>query len=244
MARVNFGSYPVAGYSITGRHLIYGQSVFNTSDLASQAPDKVALLPGATPGFQNVSSYVLGINGLAVDVSRLPPTGTPSWQSLFRLRVSAGAASPADPKDASSWAPAPNPSAIFIHRGVPDGDRILLLWPSGAIQNQWLEVTVLPGSFTGITEPDVFYFGSLVGETGDAAGPLRVSALDLATTRRALNAQQQDLSSRVDFNRDGRVNAIDLAAVKRNLNTALAAPPASAPTSPAVPARATDLLNG
>ena len=99
-------------------------------------------------------------------------------------------------------------------------------WPDGAIQNRWLRVTLKAGERIGLTADDVFYFGHLAGETGDAAGALgwRVSALDLAAVRRALNTTST-LTSATDFNRDGRTNALDLAAVRRGLNQSLAPPP-------------------
>ena len=53
----------------------------------------------------------------------------------------------------------------------------------------------------------------------------RVNALDLAGVRRALNSTA-DLTSGLDFNRDGRVNALDLAAARQNLNRSLPAPSA------------------
>ena len=70
---------------------------------------------------------------------------------------------------------------------------------------------------TGLSLPDVFYFGSL---PGDADGNLRVNALDLAAVKQALNTAST-ITGRVDFNRDGRVNALDVAIVKQNLNRAL-----------------------
>ena len=90
---------------------------------------------------------------------------------------------------------------------------------------------------TGLAAPDVFYFGNLVGETGDASTPLRVSALDLATVKRELNTTATP-TTRTDFNRDARVNALDLAAAKANVFQSLTAitNPAPAPTALLSPA--------
>jgi len=75
----------------------------------------------------------------------------------------------------------------------------------------------------------VFYFGNLVGETGDNNAAFRVSAVDVAAVRRALNTNA-GADSRVDFNRDGRVNALDLATARASVGRALPAfaPPAAA----------------
>jgi hypothetical protein len=97
--------------------------------------------------------------------------------------------------------------------------RYALVWPDGSIVNKWLEVTVLAGPRTGLARDDVFYFGSLVGDTGDP-GPPRVTALDLSAVKRSLNSAS-GAAGRFDVNRDGRVNALDLAAVRANLNRAL-----------------------
>jgi hypothetical protein len=88
-------------------------------------------------------------------------------------------------------------------------------------------VKVLANERTRLAAPDVFYFGSLIGETGDGSGTLRVNALDLGAVKRALNSSST-ITGRYDFNRDGRVNALDLGADKANLNRSLsllAAPP-------------------
>jgi hypothetical protein len=104
--------------------------------------------------------------------------------------------------------------------GVNGSDRVTLTWPDGSIRNQWLRVTTKANDHTGLLAPHVFYFGSLVGETGDAATSLRVSALDLAGVKRVLNTSAAS-DSPFDINRDGRINALDLALVRANLFQAL-----------------------
>jgi len=92
-----------------------------------------------------------------------------------------------------------------------------------AVANGWLEVTFDAGNRTGLSEPDVFYFGNLIADTGDDAGgggPLVVNALDLAAVKRSLNSLAL-VTSPHDVNRDGRVNALDLAAVRARLGSNL-----------------------
>ena len=88
-----------------------------------------------------------------------------------------------------------------------------------------------PGSFTEFND-QVFFFGSLLGETGDAAS---LSAIDLALVRRNLNTPAVP-DSPYDFDRDGRIMALDLATVRTNFNRSLATPRPAATVSLAAPA--------
>jgi hypothetical protein len=93
--------------------------------------------------------------------------------------------------------------------GADGSDRIVVSLTDDVVRNQWLRVTVLANNDTGLRAPDVFYFGSLVGETADASSPLRVSAADLGGIKRALNTHAT-VASHFDVNHDGQVNALDL----------------------------------
>jgi hypothetical protein len=53
--------------------------------------------------------------------------------------------------------------------GAGKSDRISLTWPSGAVAKEWLQVTVLADANTGLLTPDVFYFGSAIGDSGNSA---------------------------------------------------------------------------
>jgi hypothetical protein len=107
--------------------------------------------------------------------------------------------------------------------GAGGSIRIAILWPDGAIKNQWLKVTVKATARTGLAAPDVFYFGNLVGETGDGR-LMRVSAGDLVAVRRAMGTRNAGVTDTADVDRNGRVDARDLAVVRGNLFTALPAP--------------------
>ena len=127
----------------------------------------------------------------------------------------------------------PDYLTVRLGAGANGSDRVSLLWPDlEAPRNAWLRVTVKANRWTGLAAPDVFYFGNLVGESGDGSS-LRVSAMDLAAVKRALGAAAA-LDSRLDFNRDGRVNALDLAAARQNLSRSL---PAASPQPPRPPRR-------
>ena len=203
-----------AGHAVAGRYVFYNNSAFGDAI----ATDKVALLPGQQSGFQNITSYVRGINGVMVDVAGASAdfARAPSASDfLFEVPLDAGL---------TSWGPAPAPSAVTVRQGggASGTDRVTITWPDGAIRDTWLRVTALSNARTNLARPDVFYFGNLRGETGDAPPGARatVNAFDLYGTRRALFSAVP-IDSRYDFNRDGRVSAADLAAARSNLGRAL-----------------------
>jgi len=126
---------------------------------------KEALLPGQTATYANYTSYSRGINGIMVDLVGL--FGTPTTAD-FEFRVG-------NHDDPASWAVAPTPASItvFPGAGTPNGsgapsDRVTIIWSDNAIQNTWLQITVLATAVTGLDSPDVFYFGNAIGDSGSA----------------------------------------------------------------------------
>jgi hypothetical protein len=218
---------------VAGRHLFYNDSAFDGGNAAASAqddgavaPGKEALLPGQTATFANYTSYSRGLNGLMVDLAGLAGDLT---AADFQFKVGRDS-------DFATWADAPAPLSVTRRVGAGTGgsDRVTLLWADGAIKNQWLRVTVLANGRTALPAPDVFYFGNLVGETGDSAAAA-VTAADVAAVRADL-ASPSNLppSSATDLNRDGRVNATDYAIVRGAMSRgalALITAPAAAPAS-------------
>jgi hypothetical protein len=194
---------------VVGRHVFY-----NNASPGAAAPgdpsvgDKRPLLPGQSATFANISAYDRGINGLIIDVSNLP-AGVTAADFLFRVGSSPTPA---------AWKPAPVPSVtITPDAGEGGSDRVTLVWPDGALKNVWLQVTVLPNERTGLIAPDVFYFGSLVGETGDHTTSAAVDARDVAGVLRNFGTvASRAARDRYDVNRDGKVDARDLLIVRSN----------------------------
>ena len=199
----------------------------NAGDDAAQDVTKLPLsfFTGIPGSFLNVTSYAKGLNGIMIDMD-LPPSpfgGLPLSAADFIFRVG-------NDNDPGSWPAAPDPTAVVVREGAGGvgTDRVTIVFADNAVRNTWLQLTILADAHTGFAVPEVFYFGNLVGETGDAGSPLRVGSLDLAGVRRRLNTTAL-IDNPYDFNRDGRVNSLDLAAVRANLNRTLApltAPPA------------------
>jgi hypothetical protein len=170
-------------------------------------------LPGETAQFANYTSYTRGLNGVMIDVANLPVTTLDAGDFIFR------AGNTADP---ATWPLAVLPSSITVRpaEGIAGSDRITLTWPDGALQNQWLQVTVLSTGSVGLAADDVFYFGNTPGDAG--VGNLANAALVNFADRAAVRANPHTLTdpaaidSPHDFNRDRLVNAADRAVVQTN----------------------------
>ncbi len=148
--------------SIVGRYLYTNNtgSPNFLDDLALES-DKVAMLPGGTVGPSNYTTYSQGLNGVMVDLTTLPMPGTLSLAD-FAFSMSAFDSTSANESRLEAWSPAPAPSGISVRigDGVGGSDRIDFAWPSGSISGKWLRVSVLATTNTGLTSPDVFYFGN------------------------------------------------------------------------------------
>lgn len=215
---------------VIGRNLYYNNSTFDHNTPGADPADDDAIAPNIsaalgvlasvpTLGQGNVSSYSQGINGIMIDVGRLPPFAQLDASDLG-VRVTDRAA--------GTWTAGPEPVAIQARpgAGVDGADRIVLTFADGAIINQWLEVTLRPTAHTGLASPDVFYFGNLVanGASASAAGTVAVDASDLVGTRNAIGTVASSPRAPFDFNRDGVVNAQDLVIVRNNVGHVLKPP--------------------
>ena len=166
------------------------------------ATDKSALLPGQTAGYANYTNYSRGINGIMIDVAGLPADVTAD-DFLFRVGNSL---------DVGQWPSASRPAEVTVRRGAGVGGsaRITITWPDGAIQNQWLEVTLKATQRTGLKSSDVFYFGNLLGESGNSEATARVNSQDQALARSdAALTGAVPISAASDHNRDTLIDGAD-----------------------------------
>src|SRR5205085_1161907 len=83
--------------------------------------------------------------------------------------------------------------------------------------------TVKASSNTGLSAPDVFYFGNAVGESGNVPGDYSVSLSDelLARNNPVSIVPGTLVTNRFDFNRDGTVSVIDQLLSRNNITTAI-----------------------
>ncbi|MBN2473869.1 MAG: lamin tail domain-containing protein [Pirellulales bacterium] len=204
---------------VVGRYVFYNQSVFDgnnagadASDDNAIATDKQALLPGQTATFANYTSYSRGINGIMVDIVGVTdPMALDAADFQFRVGNS---------DNPGTWGAASAPSTVSVRSGAGNNgaDRVTIVWPNFAVSKQWLQVTVLANADTGLSEPDVFYFGNSPGEAGNSTADAKVNASDMLLARNNprnfLNPAPVDFN--YDYNHDARVNATDMLIARNN----------------------------
>jgi len=207
-----------AAATVLGRDVFYNNSTYDTAtdeepelcDDTAIATDKAARLPGEAATLTNYTSYDKGINGLIIDIAGLP--GTPTADD-FTFKIG-------NDNDPANWEPVTTLPEIAVRAGEGgnNSDRITLTWPDNTIQNTWLQVTVLPTANTGLAQPDVFYFGNAIGETGNSTTEARVNAIDtlLARNNPRTLTDPAPIDFPYDFNRDARVNATDMLIARNN----------------------------
>jgi len=222
---------------VAGRYVFYNDCAFDQYDPSANlwddgaiAPDKVPLMPGQTATFANYTSYSRGINGIIVDLFGLGGATLDACDFVFRI---------GNNDDPSTWTMAAAPTSISVRAGggALGADRVTLLWAHNTIQNEWLQISVLNTPATGLPAPDIFYFGSALGETGNNPSNAMVTPLDELIVINAMNsaggAFSVELDSPLDFDRDGWVSSMDALIVRSVLNQAPAAPPLQLVTVPA-----------
>ena len=209
--------------AVVGRSVFYNDSAYdgrNTAataqDDAAIAADKQALRPGQTATGANVTSYWKGLNGVMIDMTRMP-SNLDADDFEFRVGTT---------NTPGTWATAPAPLSITERpSGHADGStRVTIVWANNVIRNRWLQVTVKANADTRLASPDVFYFGNLVGETPRAGStpPFVINALDVLDTRSRLTRRAGlPVTEVADHNKDGRVNAWDYAIVRANYGRTL-----------------------
>ncbi|MCA9126007.1 MAG: hypothetical protein KDB22_02940 [Planctomycetales bacterium] len=196
----------VDSISVAGTGIMYSNSALTGNEAI--ATNKVAYRAGdGVAAFANYTSYSAGINSIIVDISNL--AGTPSVAD-FTFKIG-------NDQHPANWVSATAPSSVTVMpgAGVDGSARVSIKWPDNAIQNQWLEVTVLANANTGLVTPDVHYWGNQIGETGNMPGNTEVDAADATEIRGNLSGfMHVDANNNFDVNRDKRVNAIDHAIVQ------------------------------
>jgi len=247
---------------VVARHVFYNNSKWDESpgnpdgdpaaneyDDNAIAPDKTALLPGETATFQHYTSYSRGINGIMINIAGLAD-GENLTAADFTFRMG-------NDDSPAAWPLAPTPAnestTVRPGEGVGASDRVTLIWPdydpvnpdpaTQAVAKQWLQVTVLNTANTGLAEPDVFYFGNALGDsgTGNFGGAAPVNAVDSGAVRDNPHnpfVNPAPLDDFADYDRDQWVNAVDFGFVRDNATnpvTALrliTAPAVGSPTGP------------
>jgi len=222
VARPQQGTYDIGSFEriapqIANRFLFYNHSFWDgddpgtgKTDDAAIATDKSALLPGQSATFANVSGFVFGINGIIVDLASDEPLTLDDYQ----FRIGNG-------NDLGIWTePAVEPTLVVRPgEGSSGTDRYTLIWPDNEIKNTWLQVMILPSERTGLAGPDVFYFASVAGDTGQGGGPFGFAdAADQLAIRQnpTLGFNIATLDNPLDINRNGKVDANDRLIIRQS----------------------------
>jgi hypothetical protein len=206
---------------VVGRWIFYNGSGWDSSaaaessDDAAIALDKAPLFGGAIANFANYTSYTRGINGLMVDISN-PANGAAIAASDFIFKSG-------NDNNPAGWTNAPAPLNVSrrLGAGINGSDRFTIIWTDNVIQKQWLQVTVLATANTGLSSPEIFYFGNAIGDTGNASAQAQVNVLDenAAHNNPKNVANPAGINDLYDFNRDKRVNALDENAAHNHATT-------------------------
>ncbi|HEY8749327.1 MAG TPA: right-handed parallel beta-helix repeat-containing protein [Tepidisphaeraceae bacterium] len=215
--------------TIVGRYAFYGHSVFDNTQAVSAAiaSDKAPLLPGQPASFANYTSYSKGVNGIAIDAVNWPLNPT---AADVTLRAGSSA-------DLSTWAPVSQGVTYSIVRGAGSGgsDRVVIRLPDGMVSNKWLQITLNANADTGLSSPDIFYFGNAIGDDGHNLTSAVIDSTNEAGARNDLRTifAPATISDKYDFNRDGRVDATDQVIARYAVNSPATAlqlftPPAAA----------------
>ena len=240
LPELNFGVRPEGDLpTIVGRYIFYNNSYYdgddptaNAADDTAIATDKEALLPGELATFANYTNYTRGINGVMIDVADTAGTAT---IDDFSFLVG-------NSNDLGDWATLATEDlpAVTVRpeEGAGGADRITLLWPDNAIEQQWLQVTVLAGGNLGLVEDDVFYFGNAIGDSGEG-NPSGVATTFISDELGARNnphtfLDRAPVDDAYDYNRDSIVFISDELIARNNQTNFLTGlklitAPASAP---------------
>ncbi len=170
---------------VTGSVVYYKGSTFAGLGVAAASDPSIAIArSGTSPvalGFGNITSTSLGINGVVLDIARMPATALNAANFVFRMSPMGLFNEAANPP--STWEAAPNPTGIFVTPATATTPaKVRVEWNNGAIANRWLQLQVLNTTQTGLPVTQVFYFGNLQGELNGQvlANALFVNNADLA----------------------------------------------------------------
>ncbi len=219
--------------TVVGRELFYsGSSRYDTtgnpqtplpfSDDNAIATDKSAYIANGTAAtFANVSTYDKGLNGVMVDLQGGGLHGSITLAGVlndFTFKVG-------NNNSPDTWAAAPLPITVTVRAGagISGSDRVELIWAAGAIQQQWLEVTVKATANTGLAAKDVFFYGNEIGATGSSntATIAKVTSSDVTDTQThgATLKANIPVTNIYDFNKDGQVGSADVTDVQTHGTT-------------------------
>ncbi len=216
VARLKVQAVPQA--SIAGRQVFYNNALgFGTSGANNDPtvnpinaidPTRMVLLPGATTSTFNYTNYSRGLNGIVVDLNNPGNLGAINASSFQFAAWS-------NFSNASPNFLTINPTvtvSTFPTGGMGSSARVKLAFPDRAIENAWLQITIIADANTGLASNDVFYFGNARSDvTPIASFPTQVAVniFDVNQIRAQQGLNSGIVSNLFDVDRNGVVNIFD-----------------------------------
>ncbi len=259
---------------VLGNRLFYNNSKYdgNNGNIAATddnaiASDKTGYTGTGTATFANVSSFNKGITGIMVDLQSGLGTHTAITAGDISFKVSPTTFVTTTYNQLSTWSAGPTPAAVSVRIGAGQGgsDRLEITFGTGVVKNEWLEVNVHSGGNTGLSANDVFYFGSIIGDSGAADTVLlaKTDANDYNVPFNNIIGLTTPVWNLADYTKDGKVDGSDASTAIGNIfslhylanptgpfapngggSAAPAASPAATPASIASPSAAGAISSG
>lgn len=182
---------------------------------------KIVAKEGTGPtvlGYNNVINTSRGINGIAFDIQNLGNAASLS-SADFEVQVSPTGAFDAVANPPSGWAAGPAPLPPTVTPGSPS--RVLLEWANNSITNRWLRLTIKANTNTGLSSPQTYYIGHLLGETSGLSGTVYTVAFADISPIRADAGQTVNANSITDIDKTGTVSFADISAMRPNVGAQL-----------------------
>jgi hypothetical protein len=203
-----------------------GDAAINSFDDDAIAPDKIGYSGTGGASFANISSFSKGITGVMIDVAAGPGTHNLISKTSGDLSfvVAPSTFSAGSYNQLSTWTAAPAPTSVVVRMGAGVGgsDRIEITWAASvAVKNNWLGVRLKAGADSGLTNDDVFYFGSVVGDSGagDPTGQAKTESTDGSLAVSSILAATTPIYEALDYDKNGAVDAADVSTASGNNGT-------------------------
>jgi hypothetical protein len=208
---------PAAASLVLETYMFYNNSAYDSlSDENAIAPGKHALLPGQTASTAHFTNYSKGLNGVSFDIIGMDdPAALSANDFIFQV---------GNTDDPSGWGlgPAPDSLTVAAGAGTAGSDRVYLTWDDNAIQDQWLQMTVLSNSVTGLFAHNFYYFGNLIGDANEdgAVAPIDLSLIinELNTIAAGSGDHSRSIADPLDITRDGVLTSGDVLIVNNIIN--------------------------
>ncbi len=218
----------VGSGQVLGNRLFYNNSKYDgnngniaATDDAAIASDKTGYTGTGTATFANLSSFNKGITGIMVDLQSGLGTHTAITAGDISFKVSPTTFVTTTYNQLSTWSAGPTPAAVSVRIGAGQGgsDRLEITFGTGVVKNEWLEVNVHSGGHTGLSANDVFYFGSIIGDSGAADTVLlaKTDANDYNVPFNNIIGLTTPVWNLADYTKDGKVDGSDASTAIGNI---------------------------